>query len=489
MESYKPSIVHLCEMLGWQATPNNCQRPDFWSVVFKYGTDDIRSSIPPELAQALRICLHDFPDARGVQPAANMLLRNGFDFPDLIPRLTEWDQLFFKWKGEDITVESIRNSLKQIGFDHFLSPEALTSIANRISNPVGSLVQYRSEAHSAIAGILFGLNCIVLAQYNLDDPPPIAETFSELFNRSNLRDKITEAQSAYDDCDKMVTHFLLGEQTYRFEVSMVGNCSLNEQSIINEVLVNFDALLANIGRKERVINLNIQPDYPEQAGWVVVAEPDGFIQFCNRLHIPASRVQAKIKPTLQISPDFKYPTPLPDVISGSVTVTPDNLSRYKNIAEAERIEIKGKFDCEFPQLTKAKSITIDHGSGNIVFPRLSHIEERLWVSGLGSLNIKAESLVSVGGDVIILTANTINFPHLKSIGGELQVMGRSPRVNEITHLNAPKLAMVNKIVKEGHVNVILDVPKLRERAGIVQTIAVKDHPEHGYHYWAPRKNT
>lgn len=397
MESYKPSIVHLCEMLGWQATQNNCQRPDFWSVVFEYGTEDISSSIPPELAQTLRACIHDFPDARGVQPVANMLLRKGFDFPDLIPLLSEWDQLFFKWKGEDITVESIKNTLKQIGFDHFLSPDALTNIANRISNPVGSLVEYRSEAHSTIAGILFGPNCIELAQYNLDDPPPIAATFSELFNRSNLQDKITEAQSAYDDYDKMVTHFLLGEQTYRFEVSMVGNCSFNEQSIINEVLVNFDALLANIGRKERVINLNIQPDYPEQAGWVVVAEPDGFIKFCNRLHIPASRVQAKIKPTLQISSDFKYPAPLPEVITGSVTVTSDNLSRYKNIAEAERIEIKGKVDCEFLKLSKAKSITIDNASGNIGFPSLSHVEERLWVFGLGTLNIRAECLESTGG--------------------------------------------------------------------------------------------
>lgn len=91
--------------------------------------------------------------------------------------------------------------------------------------------------------------------------------------------------------------------------------------------------------------------------------------------------------------------------------------------------------------------------------------------------------------MVILSANTINFPHLKSVGGELQVMGRSPRQPEVTHLIAPELEIVKGMVKEGVVNVILDVPKLRERAGIIRTIAIKDHPEHGYHYWTPRMNT
>lgn len=471
MEPYdiKPSIIKFYVLLGEEATGKKCLNPDFWGVAIQYGG----GKVPPELAQALRECLHDFPSAQGVHPAAKMLLWQGYDFPDLKPLLSGWDQLMFKWKAEGITLEKARELLKSAGFNHDISLEASNKLAKWIENPTDVLERY-SGIHAVIASTLFGSRCVELSR-NTDEDPPIAEMFLKLFNTAGFDDKITEIEQVWenDQYEQMIVHFLFQDQTYQFKSDVY------EQNNADIIMINCDAFLTNLGYTERVFRLDIPLDYQEQIGWFVVAEPKSFTRLCNALHIPASRVQTDIQPTIQVSEDFKYPVPLPDIITGNAIITPDNLSRYKNIVEAERLEISG--DCELPHLIKAKSIEIKHWSKEVILPKLSHIEENFRISVNSS--VTAENLVSIGGNLSIFSADILNLPRLKSVGGNLQIYGRSPRHSLPTYLNAPELNEIKQSVEEGMVNVVLNTPKLIKIASSISCLPMNDHPELGRCYW------
>jgi hypothetical protein len=337
ISDFKPSALRLYTLLGHEDQINSGVQVRDEYLDIAYCATEIENQIyreigpeadkdttqawpiEPQIADAFRACMREYPRTCVSEDFSRLLLRCGFDDPEIIDALNWSDRMFFKWKNKGVTVNRVRSLLARAGLPDDISGNERAKLESWIERPISGAFDY-GVIHTIFGRRVIGFN---LRDDDLDNN---ANLFRKLFRGLDLESRITSArqcddydwgegvdasyesfqkadgeawQPFYDDRRILVT-FLFGNSNYVFFVD-------SEPPLVNEqdVLSNFDAFMLLQGRKERAFRFNEYWGEWQEGGSFIVGEPQGLREMVGELEIEI----LSASPEAQSSVDFRLGDP------------------------------------------------------------------------------------------------------------------------------------------------------------------------------------
>ena len=322
MFEFLPSTRHLFKVLefDWLPEPENDKYPISAALTawenrlykqlsekdFKNGT----WPASPALLSALRAALSDQRGNYAGDKLAYCLVRCSCRQPETISGLCAWDSQLFLWRDAGLSAEDLLNKFQSIGAAGNPQIEDLQRLNHWLSDPGAALAHYSSGnlAETVLKGkIIYG------RLYSDELSPKYVELFQEFAAHtvpalpiSNVIQKpledepedITEKVQAQmadiiPDELKNIPIFQYPETFWQIDFDFEGTTNTvyvsGDFTWVNDagLALQFDNILAQLGRSERVIRLGDgRNDTGSSWGLFIIADPLPFAALCNELGIP-----------------------------------------------------------------------------------------------------------------------------------------------------------------------------------------------------------
>lgn len=244
--------------------------------------------LKPVIADALRLCMRDYPGDYASEYIARFLLRCGHGDAEVTGFLNAWDGMMFRWRDRGITIERVEAAVCAANVRRTLPASSRAQIASWLANPA-TAVGIDAEILTAIVG-----DRCVWGSLRRDDWPETETIFSKLFESLGLEDRISDAVQYQDeDSDGGTVRFRHGTRDYEFRVR-----DAYDAVDVDALMRNFDAFMEGLGREERVLRVNAQQEFSDEVGYFMAAEPARFDELARFLGFSAVRGDAALAPTL-----------------------------------------------------------------------------------------------------------------------------------------------------------------------------------------------
>lgn len=251
---------------------------------------------------ALRAALDDNRENYVAKYLAQALVRGTSREPDVIACLDGWDRLMFTWNQEGWTAERAADELQRSGLVGPLLTESVDALRGWLRNPLSAI-----DKAWDIAGALFGDSLIYAALKDSEDAAH-DELLRDLFAKAKPAVEVANLKQTVDVPERLVPfpsqedpreqamingapvyidaadHFIVtfthhGEH-HRFTVKNGGRWM-----DLDGVMRYFDYFMNNLGRSERVYDLQVDPG---EHGGFIVARSESAEHLAKQLHIPFS---------------------------------------------------------------------------------------------------------------------------------------------------------------------------------------------------------
>ncbi|HEY0064450.1 MAG TPA: hypothetical protein VGC21_20200 [Telluria sp.] len=271
----------------------------------------------PELLAALRASLADQRATPAGAYLAYCLVRCGCRDSATIDGLCAWDAQLFRWQAAGYSARDLLAKFNAIGMAGQPGADALDRFDARLADPGAALAEYGS---SHCAGTLLQGRWFVASLCDNDGCPNYAGLLTSIANRALLpitavTQESTESAFAHlADSDygalverfqaeidtwvpKKIQHaYLFSEPETWWQISFAFAGAPEHMIVpgdwswVNDagLALRCDAILARLGRPERVLKFGPGRNEGESAGAYVVARPEAFAGVCAELGIPLS---------------------------------------------------------------------------------------------------------------------------------------------------------------------------------------------------------
>lgn len=262
----------------------------------------------PELLDAMRAALADQRGNYAGDELAYCLVRCGCRQAETIAGLSAWDAQLFRWSAAGLRARDLLAKFAQIGVAGSPEPDDLDRLDRCLLDPAAALAHYSS---GNVTGTVLKGKTFLASLYSSGDDHDHSGLFEKMASHAGLGQQITNVrQTAMNDedftasaeaqLDGIVPHALkktaqfADPETYwkmSFDVEGTSQTVFIPGSFawMNDVALalQFDALLARLGRPERVLRFGAGRNEGDSFwGHYIIAEPRQFSALCGELGIP-----------------------------------------------------------------------------------------------------------------------------------------------------------------------------------------------------------
>ena len=248
---------------------------------------------------ALRAALDDNRGNYAAKYLARALVRGASREPDVMASLDGWDRLMFTWNQEDLTAERAADELQRSGLGALVT-EDIDALRGWLRNPLSAVdkawdvatalfgdslvLAWRKDleedaGHDKMLGDLFAKAKPAVEVANLEQTVNVPERFVPFPSEEDpRRQAMFKGAPVYiDAADHFIVSFSHHGESHQFTVKNGG-----KWMDWDGVMRYFDYFMANLGRSERVYDLQVDP----WLGGFIVARVESAEHVVRQLHIP-----------------------------------------------------------------------------------------------------------------------------------------------------------------------------------------------------------